>query len=234
MILIGIALIALFSIIYLFRSRKFARVKQNLQEKFSQDLVNEQENERSRLAMELHDSVGQKLMLLTKKTKMIQDEDMEVLANGTLEELRSISRGLYPAVLNRFGFSKAVTTMCDEMDSNTELFFTVDVEHVDAYVSKDKAIHLYRIIQECLNNILKHAKAKAVSITIEKQKDEIITTVEDNGVGFDITSGIDKMTSLGMKTLNMRAKLINSQLNFDSKLNQGTTVNIITPIIAHE
>ncbi len=84
--------IVYFSVIVLTRSRNGAKRRQKLTEGFSRDLINAQEEERTRVARELHDSVGQKLMLLTKQTKSIGNEKMESLAGETLEELRSISR----------------------------------------------------------------------------------------------------------------------------------------------
>ncbi|MEO1033900.1 MAG: ATP-binding protein [Bacteroidota bacterium] len=226
----GLSVLILFIITYLWRSRQYARHKKRLQEKFSQDLITEQENEHSRLAMELHDSVGQKLMLLKKNTKKLNDEHMEALAEGALDELRSISRGLYPAVLNRFGFSKAIWAMVDEIDSSSDILFTLDIENIDEHISKEAAIHLYRIIQECLNNILKHSKAKAVAIDIEKENQSIHTTITDNGKGFEVSKAIRSSRSLGMNTLLKRAKIIKSKIHIDSLNNKGTTVNIITPI----
>ena len=226
----GLGLLICFVLIYLLKSKQYVQNKNKLQEQFSQDLINEQENERSRLAMELHDSVGQKLMLLTKKTKKINDQGMEALAEGTLEELRAISRGLHPAVLNRFGFTKAVSTMIDEMDNNSDMFFTLEIENIDAHISKESAIHLYRMIQESLNNILKHSKAKAVSVDIERKGENIKTTIQDNGLGFEVADAIDNPKSLGMKTLLKRAKIIKSKIHIHSVPNTGTTVNITTPI----
>ncbi|MEO1033418.1 MAG: histidine kinase [Bacteroidota bacterium] len=230
MIFGGIALIAVFAIIYLFRGKRFAQERQELQGTFSQKLIVERENERSRLAMELHDSVGQKLMLLKKRTKEVNNEVIETLAERSLDELRSISRGLHPAVLDRFGFSKAIAAMVDEIDSNSDILFTLDIENVDEHISKEAAIHLYRIVQECLNNVVKHSKARAVAIDIEKEDRYIHTTITDNGLGFVVSEAIRNSKSLGMNTLLKRAKIIKSKIHIDSVNNKGTTVNIITPI----
>ncbi|MEO1033417.1 MAG: sensor histidine kinase [Bacteroidota bacterium] len=225
----GIALIAVFAIIYLFRGKRFAQERQELQETFSQKLIVEQENERSRLAMELHDSVGQKLMLLKKRTKEANNEVIETLAERSLDELRSISRGLHPAVLDRFGFSKAIAAMVDEVDSSSDILFTLDIENVDEHISKGTAIHLYRIVQECLNNVVKHSKARAVAIDIEKEDRYIHTKITDNGLGFAVSEAIRNSKSLGMNTLLKRAKIIKSKIHIGSIMNKGTTINIITP-----
>src|SRR5690606_9206185 len=117
-------------------------------EAYTHNLIKGQEEERTRVARELHDSVGQKLMLLTKKTKAIGNSEMEFLASNTLEELRTISRGLHPATLEKLGPTAAIRTLIDEVDANTNIFFTHDIEDVDACLSKEASLHLYRIIQE--------------------------------------------------------------------------------------
>lgn len=198
-------------------------------ELFTQNLINAQEEERTRVARELHDSVGQKLMLLTKKTKNLGNLEMENLAGNTLEELRSISRGLHPATLERLGPSAAIKAMIDEVDGNTEIFFTHDIENIDALLSKEASLHLYRIIQEVLNNMVKHADAKAATVTIEKKKDSIEAIIEDNGKGFEYNEKLKSSSSLGMKTLMERAKILHSKIEIKSQINKGTTITLIIP-----
>lgn len=226
----GIGLVAFFGFIMLYRSRNTAKQKQFLQEQFSQDLIKTQEEERTRVARELHDSVGQKLMLLSKKTKSSGDNDLELLAGNTLEELRSISRGLHPATIERLGVTAAIISMINEVDKNTNIFFTSEIENIDTKLSKDTALHLYRIIQEALNNMVKHAEAKAAFINIESNQGEIKTTIKDNGKGFDYFKASKNHRSLGMKTLMERAKIIKSKLQIKTQPNKGTTVELIMPI----
>jgi len=226
----GLGLLCLFGFIILIRSRNNAKKRQRLQEGFSQGLIKAQEEERTRVARELHDSVGQKLMLLTKKTKSVGNPEMEALAGNTLEELRTISRALHPANLERLGPSAAIRTMIDEVDENTDIFFTYDIENIDALLSKEASLHLYRIIQEILNNMVKHAYTKSASVTIEKKAMTIKTVIADNGKGFDHSEKLKSSVSLGMKTLLERAKILNSKIDIKSQLNKGTTVTLIIPI----
>ncbi|MEM6687055.1 MAG: histidine kinase [Bacteroidota bacterium] len=225
----GLGLLAIFLIIYLIRSKKFAQKNQELQEKFSQDLINGQEEERLRLARELHDSVGQKLMLISKQTKKIDHASIENLATSTLEEVRTISRGLHPSNLERLGFTEAVNALVYDINANTDVFFTEKIENIDTILSKEAELHVYRIIQEVLSNIVKHADAKAVKIEVQKKDKSIHVLVSDNGKGFDLTT-TKKSISLGMNTLFERAKIIGSQLNINSELNKGTTVKMNIPI----
>ena len=220
-----IAAIGGFSVYY-FKTQ--ARQKRN--QAYTHNLIKAQEDERTRVARELHDSVGQKLMLLTKKTKSTGNEEMESLANNTLQELRAISRGLHPATLERLGPTAAIRNMVDEIDANTNIFFTHEIEDVDALLSKEASLHLYRIIQEVLNNMVKHAEAKAASVTIEKRKNSIEAIISDNGKGFEYSEKVKTSDSLGMKTLMERAKILHSKIDIKSQLHNGTTVTLSIPI----
>ncbi|WP_422105455.1 ATP-binding protein [Winogradskyella sp.] len=222
--------ILIFTFFYFKRVRIYSESKQKLQEQFSQDLISAQEKERTRLAMELHDGIGQRLMLLTRKTKQFNNHSMDDLAQGTLEELRAISRGLHPAVLDRLGFKKAIDALIKDIDKDSDILFTSDVIDIGHAIPKDVAIHLYRMIQECLNNIIKHSEAKSASITIESDGSLIYTRITDNGIGFDVSQAFKNKMSLGMKTIKERAKIIKSQFKIDSNDALGTTVTITTPI----
>lgn len=206
------------------------KAEQKRNQAYTHNLIKAQEQERTRVARELHDSVGQKLMLLTKKTKTSGNAEMESLATNTLQELRAISRGLHPATLERLGPTAAIRTMIDEVDANTSIFFTHEIDDIDTLLSKEASLHLYRIIQEVLNNMVKHAEAKAASITIEKKKNTIEAIIMDNGKGFEHAEKLKTSDSLGMKTLLERAKILHSKIDIKSQINKGTTVTLIIPI----
>ncbi len=226
----GIVLFALFSIIYLVRSRRFAKSKQELQEQFTQNLINEQEKERTRIARELHDSVGQKLMLLSKTTKSSGDENAEDLAKNTLEEVRSISRGLHPSNLERLGLTESINALVYNINANTDLFFTEEIDNIDGMLPRESELHVYRIIQESLTNIIKHSEAKAVKMVIDKTTSSIKIMVRDNGKGFDIKTK-NRTLSLGLNTLFERTKIIDAKMVLDSQIGKGTTLQLNIPII---
>ncbi len=227
----GFGLLFSFAVLYLLRSRSFTRKEKQNQELFSQELIKNQEDQRTQVARDLHDSVGQKLMLLTKKVKSFENEAIDDLAKNTLEELRGISRGLYPATFERLGITASIQSMINEVDENTNLFFMVEIDNIDESLSNQNALHLYRIIQEVLNNIVKHADAKSVSISIVKKNNFIETEIKDNGIGFEFSEKLDSNSSLGMKTLFERAKIIKSKLLVNSKKDKGTTMQLITPVL---
>ncbi|MEP4781117.1 MAG: ATP-binding protein [Algibacter sp.] len=225
----SISLLVFFIIIFLLRSRSFALSKQVLQEQFSRELINEQEKERTRLARELHDSVGQKLMLLTKSTKKKEDTNSEKLASSTLEEVREIARGLHPSNLERLGLTESINALVYSVNRNTDLFFTDEIENIDNILSKESELHLYRIIQETLSNIVKHAEAKAVKMNIKRTKETVEVVVSDNGKGFDIETKYKSM-SLGLKTLFERAKIMKAKINLNSNNGTGTVMILNIPI----
>ncbi|WP_299114099.1 sensor histidine kinase [uncultured Winogradskyella sp.] len=225
----GIGFFTLFLIIYLIRSKKFAISKQELQEQFSQDLINEQEKERSRISRELHDSVGQKLMLLSKTTKSIGNSDAESIASSTLEEIRSISRGLHPSNLERLGLTEAINALVYDINVNTDLFFTEDIENIDHVLPKEFELHLYRIIQETLSNIVRHSEAKGVKMKVNKTFNNLTVVISDNGKGFEFETKL-KNIGLGLKTLFERAKIIGAKMNLDSEISKGTKMTLTIPI----
>ncbi len=222
----GLGLLSIFGFVWVIRSRNFARKKQKLQENFTQDILNTQEEERGRVAKELHDGVGQQLMLLTRRSKNYNDPMLENLAKDTLENVRTISQGLHPVVLERLGFTAAVEDLVSAIDENSTLFFTNDIENIDAFITKDQALHLYRIIQETLNNTLKHADANTVFLTIRKEKDRVVIDIKDDGKGFEYSKKMATSKSLGMKSLLERTKIISAQLTIDSQLNSGTNTTL--------
>ena len=227
----GLGLLFGFAIIYLFRSRNFTRKEKKNQELFSQELIKNQEDQRTQVARDLHDSVGQKLMLLTKQVNVFKNKNIDDLAKNTLKELREISRGLYPATFEQIGITASIKNMIKEIDTNTNLFFMLEIDNIDESLSNQNALHLYRIIQKVLNNIVKHADAKSVLISIVNKDSFIITEIKDNGIGFEFTEKLNSNSSLGMKTLFERAKIIKSKLLVNSKKDKGTTMQLITPVL---
>ncbi len=230
MIFGGIVLFVLFTIAYLIRTKQFAKRKQVIQKEFTQELIKTQEEERKRLARDLHDSVGQKLMLLTRKAKMGADESTQFLASSTLEELRNISRGLHPLNIERLGITKSIELLVNETDSLTSIFFTLQMDNIDKILNNETKVHLYRIVQEALNNIVKHSEAKAVTISCEKQENIVEFKVVDNGKGFDFMEKIRSGSSFGMQTLLERAKVIGSKININSSPKHGTEIKLSIPI----
>lgn len=225
----GLGLLGGFGFILVFRSRNTAKVKHFLQEQFSQDLLKSQEDERTRIAKELHDSIGQQLTLIKKKSQNVQQDEITNLTNNTLEEVRAISRGLYPAMLKQLGLSESIEQLIFEYDEETDLFFSTDIEDINSSLNEAQSLNFYRFIQECVTNAIKHSQAKSISLSIKKHHGVIVTILSDNGKGF-LVNNKEKQSSLGLKTINERIKILKGQIEIDSKLGKGTTITSKIPI----
>lgn len=230
MIIGTLGLFSIFGFILLVRSRNKEKQKQLLQAQFSRDLLQSQENERTRIAKDLHDSVGQQLTLIKRKSQNAAQEEISVLTNNALEDVRSISRGLYPAMLKQLGLTESIEQLVLELDENTNIFFSSEVEPIDDFFDEENALNFYRFIQESLNNAIKHAQAKAISISIVKLKNQISVAINDNGIGFNVND-MENKNSLGLKTLSERIQILKGKLKIDSQIDAGTTISAIIPTI---
>jgi len=227
--LIGsIGLIGLFGIIFLMRSRNFARKKQKLQESFTQDLLQTQENERARIASELHDNVGQKLLLVKNSLLAAQlKTDTEInMVGETIKEVREMSHNLHPFQFEKVGLEQSLRNMIASFQKNSNIFYSEDIKNVDGAIPKEKEIVIFRMLQECITNVEKHSEASACNLSTNKQGDSLLFVLKDNGKGFDTPNNAEAFGGLGMKTLKERAQLIDAQLEIDSTLTQGTIVSI--------
>jgi len=206
-----------------------SQIRKLLQEQFSHELMQSQENERTRIAKELHDSVGQQLTLIKKKSQNANLEDITKLTHMTLEEVRSISRGLYPAMLKQLGLKESIEQLIYDYDEDCDLFFTSEIDDFNNAFDENESLNFYRFIQECVTNIIKHAEAKLVFLKIQKQKKELIIILSDDGKGFDMSTNTNQ-NSLGLKTIHERIRMLNGALQINSKLNKGTVIKAKIPL----
>jgi len=206
-----------------------AKERKRLQEEFSRGLLQSQEDERKRIAKELHDSISQQLTLIKKKAQSTNQDEITSLTHNTLEEVRAISRGLYPPLLKQLGFTESIEQLILEVDEQTNVFVSADIENIDAYFNEEQTLNCYRFIQECIHNCLKHAQAKALSVGVLNTSETIEISIQDNGKGFDAINA-QKQHSLGLKTMYERIRILDGELNIDSKPNQGTLIVAKIPL----
>ena len=218
---------SIFAFIILMRARNAAKINENLSQAFSQSLITAQDNERQNLARDLHDSIGQRLVVLYKKIKALDNNDLALFCKNTIEEVRTISRGLYPPQIEGIAYTEAIHSLINEIDRNTNLFFTCEIDSIDHLLTKEQEVHLYRIMQEVFSNILKHSDAKAVFVLVEKSINFIKIRIEDNGNGFDYSEKQSIKSNLGMKTILERSKIIDSKIEIKTELNKGTIIQLI-------
>lgn len=224
MLLGAIAVFLGFAVILLYRNHLFTENRRKMQERFSQKLLLSQEQERKRISENLHDGVGQQLLVI--KNRLIQSDDSETkkLLDDAIEEIRYISKDLHPFLLKELGITKAIEFTIHRIDENTKLFISTDIDNIDNLTTKENELNIYRIVQESLSNILKHAQAEAVKVSVKKIDNTILITFRDNGIGFDFNEKYEDAQSLGLKTLKERARFLNGTMKVTSKRNGGTII----------
>ncbi|MBX2826969.1 MAG: hypothetical protein KTR22_02335 [Flavobacteriaceae bacterium] len=227
---ISILLVSIFGMIILYRNRMRINNKKLLQEKFSQELLVSQEEERKRISKDLHDGLGQRLLLIKNNVIKNEDPDTKALVETAIEEVRAISRNLHPFQLQELGITKAIETTIDQIDENTTLFISSEIDNIDNLFNKKQEVNLYRIVQESLSNILKHAKAEAGKVVITRESQVVKLVIRDNGIGFDFSEKLQNRRSLGLKTLLERTKFLKGNMRINSKKNHGTILEFQFPI----
>ena len=212
----------------------------------SHQLLTTQEKERRRLSVELHDELGQALMVFKLKVRSIQralgtgqanlkvecDEVIEYI-NEVTDNVRRLSRDLSPYILEDLGLSAAIRWLVEASTKNYNIKSSLDMTEVDGLFSHEGRITVYRIVQECLTNIAKHAQAAHVSIAISKQDGEVLFSVEDDGKGFDVkeTFGRDPTKKgLGLSAMYERARILGGALDIWSEKGTGTRITFKVPL----
>ncbi|HET8804691.1 MAG TPA: sensor histidine kinase [Aequorivita sp.] len=226
----GIAILLGFGLILLYRSQRHLKSNKILQEKFSQELLVSQEGERRRISKDLHDGIGQQLLVIKNKLIASGDEVTKKMVDNTIEEVRTISRDLHPFQLQELGITKAIEYTINLIDENTTLFISAEIDNIDNIFSKEDEVNIYRIIQESLSNILKHANAEAGKVSVKKFTNNILISIRDNGVGFDFSEKYQDAKSLGLKTLLERTKFLKGQMKVTSKKDTGTVLEFQFPL----
>lgn len=205
---------------------------------FSRQLINSQEAERKRIAAELHDGLGQSLLVIKNRTsigKRVAHDDAKVtvqldeISNATgqaLEEVRGIAYNLRPYHLERLGLREALNAMIEKIHEATGLDINARVALFDEVFSKDDEVLFYRVIQECLNNVIKHAQATAVEISIVQNEAQVTASIRDNGRGFD-TAAESQSGGFGLIGMAERVRMLGGTHSIESEAGQGTLVTIM-------
>lgn len=227
---VSLAIMLLFGIMLLYRNRQNLSNKKNLQEVFSQKLLVSQERERRRISKDLHDGIGQQLLLIKNKLTRIGDQETKEMVDITIDEIRNITRDLHPFALQELGITRAIEHTLQRIDENTTLFISSEVDNIDDLFSPEEEVNIYRIVQESLNNIIKHANAEASKVLVKRYAENITIFIKDNGVGFDFPEKYQDKKSLGLKTLLERTKFLKGQMKVVSKKENGTLMEFKFPI----
>jgi signal transduction histidine kinase/ligand-binding sensor domain-containing protein len=229
-------------IVYFRRVNALKRT-QTVQQEFSRRLIESQEAERKRVAAELHDSIGQDLLVIKNKLLLGLESHQDDQANTTdfhdaidyvansLKHVREISRNLRPVQLDQIGLTAALESLIETIAESSLLQSNASIENVDNLLSKDGEINLFRIVQESFNNILKHSGASAIRIELKKTDNFLRLLVEDNGRGMQLEqTHQNAQYGLGLNSMQERARMLGGQLRIESNPGKGTRVLLSIPI----
>ncbi|MEI2708342.1 MAG: sensor histidine kinase [Chitinophagaceae bacterium] len=245
---VGIVSVLLILLLYsYYRRYKLKREKQlqveilAQQELATKAILEAEENERKRIASDLHDGVGQimsaakmNLSAMEAEIPFATDEQRKVyekvlkLVDEGCKEVRSVSHNMMPNALVKAGLASAVKEFVNQIDARVVKtdFYT---EGLDNKLEKNVETVLYRIIQECVNNVIKHAKATHLDISLIKDNDGVAVTIEDNGIGFD-SSNKNNFNGIGLKNIQTRVEFLKGTVEWNSSVGKGTLVAIHIPI----
>lgn len=211
-------------------------------------LIEGQEEERKRLARELHDGIGQMLTGLKLDSEQLKSlpflnekqrksfEEHQKLIDETIEATRTVSFNLMPSVLTDFGLSSAIRLLLERTAKGADFRATFNDLTDNITIPNKIENNLYRITQETLNNIMKHAKAKKVSITLSNEKNKYISLVViDDGKGFDMKkTKKSRIGGNGLGNLQTRVRLLNGTIKIESEVGKGTSIFVKIPLINDE
>ncbi|MBN2683511.1 MAG: HAMP domain-containing protein [Bacteroidales bacterium] len=203
-------------------------------------MIEGQEIERQRLSREIHDGLGQTLIAMKLKLENMSNcRDKEVnsdyehlinLIDTTIQETRNIINNLSPSILKEFGLIKTLAKLSLEIQKQMGINILFDGEKMCEEISDYSKVFIFRIIQEGLSNIVKHADAKEVSIQLFFEQEELILTIEDNGKGFDYKTYLyDMIPKNGLINIKERVSLLNGKFDINSKIGIGTIITIRIP-----
>jgi len=206
-------------------------------------ILHVQEQERGRIARELHDDLGQSLLvvklIMHKVLRSLSPEESAAAEEletalehlgSLIEKVRRISHNLSPAILEDLGLEIALDSLFKDFADNEGLKFSIHKEKMPPSLSKNMEIAIYRIFQEALTNISKHAGATEVKVEISPGNDHIKFLVEDNGRGFDLHASNPGERGLGLASIEERVHLLNGVLDIWSQRGQGTHLSFTLPL----
>lgn len=249
MLLLALAIIGFF-IIYQRRLIRQQEEMNRLESEYQQELlhasIRSQEEERKRIAGDLHDSVG--ALLSATKLYLKQIDNVNNLANlpaikteslnlvnETIVNVRQISHNLLPPTLERFGFVAAVEDLADKINQSKAVRFNVQSGNHKRF-GLEREVGLYRIVQELTNNTIKHAEAEVIEVSIEFDEENLRIIYEDDGKGFDWEKQQSRggKKGLGLRSIASRANYLNAAFDFPQQTEKGMRLHLSVPLSSND
>jgi len=223
--------------------------EQAAQRAFSRQLIASQESERQRIASELHDSLGQRLIIINNLAQLLTrsqskgmppgEETMQEISSEAalaIQETREISYNLRPFQLDRLGLTKAVEIIVRTVSTASGIRIGSEIENIDDALPNDLRIHFYRIVQESLNNLMKHSQATEAEVRVARDNQHLILSIRDNGIGFNPANRPSKgaKSGFGLTGMEERARTLGGNFRVRSAPGQGTVMTVEIPLNGKE
>ncbi|OYU95652.1 MAG: hypothetical protein CFE21_10965 [Bacteroidetes bacterium B1(2017)] len=229
LLLASLIIVALsFLVYFIWQKQKQISEKRKNETLFTQKLMDNTEDERMRIAKDLHDSVGHELLsiknALSNKLQFTEDKIDHILA-----EVREISRNLFPVMFEEIGLKISVEQLAESIYTTDNLYVSYDINYIAGTLDTKSELHVYRIIQEALNNTRKYAQAKSAKISISQTNNFLTVEIKDNGKGFDVMEVLKSGKAFGLLAINQRSKALNAKASTESN-SKGTTISLEIPL----
>lgn len=213
------------------RSRlKEQELKMEYQQSLLLNTVKTKENERSRIAAELHDEVSSQLGIINLNLHVLKKrispepqlieliDQMDVSLKTSTDRTRAISHQLMPPMFKKFGIHHSLQDLQYQINLSRELTLTIEGDYLIAIKDEFKLLHIYRIVQELVNNTMKYAAAKVIALSFEAEQNHIVMKYTDDGVGYDVDN---VTTGLGISNINTRVALLMGEIEIKSSVGNG-------------
>lgn len=198
-------------------------------------LMEGQEQERSRIARDLHDGLGQLLNAIKMNIDLLGKKDPRVstlfqLIDDAIQESIRISENLVPSKLKDFDLATCLRSLCNSISKTSDTPISFESFGNARYIEQGQKVNLYRIAQEAINNALKHAKADSISVQLNEDEDRIELTIEDDGKGFEKNLSYDQSQHHGLVNMRERAEMMGGKLTIESDTSRGTLIIVEAPV----
>jgi signal transduction histidine kinase len=231
------------TLLWVHRLRRRLERQRAAQLAFSRQVLAQVEEERRRIAVNLHDSLGQILLAIKNHALLAMQrppdeqglrqrmDEISGASSQAIEEVRQITHGLRPYQLDRLGLTQAIRASVGQTSANSSILFATRVEDIDGLFDKDAEIHVYRIVQEAVTNVVKHSAATEAAVVIKKRTDAVLLSIRDNGRGFDPAqpSASSHELGFGLTGITERVRVLGGTLAIDSHPGAGTNLTVEVP-----
>jgi signal transduction histidine kinase len=234
----GVGLFALAALAFGYRWRVSALHRRRAeQDRFARRLLESQEAERQRIANELHDGIGQALVVIRNRAllgvtdgaaPLDQLDEISAAAAEAIEDVRNVAYGLRPYQLDHLGLTRALQSLVERTASSSGIDLRADVVDLDGVFRSEDEINVYRIVQEAVSNMVRHSHARRGSASVSFGEHEIEIRIEDDGTGFD-PSAPSSRGGLGLSGFGERARILGGRHLIRSAAGHGTTVIVRVP-----